>query len=40
VLLHYSTVISRLEDENVEIAQRIAILEERLGRSRESSEQE
>jgi hypothetical protein len=40
VLLHYSTVISRLEDENVEIAQRIAILEERLGRSPESSEQE
>lgn len=39
VLLHYSTVISRLEDESVELAQRIAILEERLGRSRESSEQ-
>ncbi len=29
VLLHYSTVISKLTDENVELAQRIALLEER-----------
>ena len=29
VLLHYSTVISRLTDENVDLAQRIALLEER-----------
>ena len=33
VLLHYSTVISKLTDENVELAQRIALLEERIGRS-------
>jgi len=33
VLLHYSTVISKLTDENVELAQRIALLEERVGRS-------
>jgi hypothetical protein len=33
VLLHYSTVISKLTDENVELAQRVALLEERLGRS-------
>jgi hypothetical protein len=32
VLLHYSTVISKLTDENVELAQRIALLEERIGR--------
>ena len=32
VLLHYSTVISKLTDENVELAQRIALLEERVGR--------
>lgn len=32
VLLHYSTVLSRLTDENVELAQRIAILEQRVGR--------
>jgi cell division septum initiation protein DivIVA len=30
VLLHYSTVISRLTDENVDLAQRIALLEERI----------
>ena len=29
VLLHYSTVISRLTDENVDLAQRIALLEEK-----------
>jgi len=34
VLLHYSTVISKLTDENVELAQRVALLEERLGRDR------
>jgi hypothetical protein len=33
VLLHYSTVISKLTDENVELAQRIALLEERMRRS-------
>ncbi|HXG75207.1 MAG TPA: DUF2304 domain-containing protein [Gaiellaceae bacterium] len=32
VLLHYSTVLSRLTDENVDLAQRIALLEERLAR--------
>ena len=32
VLLHYSTVLSRLTDENVELAQRIALLEERVAR--------
>ncbi len=32
VLLHYSTVLSRLTDENVELAQRIALLEERMSR--------
>jgi hypothetical protein len=30
VLLHYSTVISKLTDENVDLAQRIALLEERV----------
>jgi hypothetical protein len=33
VLLHYSTVISKLTDENVELAQRIALLEERVSRT-------
>jgi hypothetical protein len=33
VLLHYSTVISKLTDENVELAQRVALLEERVGRT-------
>jgi hypothetical protein len=28
VLLHYSTVVSKLTDENVELAQRIALLEQ------------
>ena len=32
VLLHYSTVISQLTDENVDLAQRFALLEERLSR--------
>ena len=32
VLLHYSTVISKLADQNVILAQRLALLEERLQR--------
>lgn len=32
VLLHYSTVISRLSDQNTILAQRLALLEERLSR--------
>ncbi len=32
VLLHYSTVISKLTDENVDLAQRIALLEDRVSR--------
>ena len=32
VLLHYSTVLSKLTDENVELAQRVALLEERVSR--------
>ena len=39
VLLHYSTVLSKLTDENVELAQRIALLEERVGRTEPASEQ-
>lgn len=31
VLLHYSTVISRLVDQNTTLAQRIALLESRIG---------
>jgi hypothetical protein len=31
VLLHYSTVLSSLTDENVDLAQRLALLEQRLG---------
>jgi hypothetical protein len=33
VLLHYSTVISRLSDQNTILAQRLALLEERLASS-------
>jgi hypothetical protein len=33
VLLHYSTVLSKLTDENVELAQRVALLEERVSRA-------
>lgn len=33
VLLHYSTVISELSERNVTLAQRVAILEERLKRT-------
>jgi hypothetical protein len=32
VLLHYSTVVSKLADQNVILAQRLALLEERLSR--------
>jgi cell division protein FtsB len=32
VLLHYSTVLSKLTDENVALAQRVALLEEQVGR--------
>ena len=35
VLLHYSTVISRLSDQNVVLAQRVALLEEELRRAGE-----
>ena len=38
VLLHYSTVISKLTDENVDLAQRVALLEERVGRERSTSQ--
>src|SRR5207249_760321 len=31
VLLHYSTVLSKLSDQNKTLAQRLALLEERLG---------
>ncbi|MBA2462848.1 MAG: DUF2304 domain-containing protein [Actinobacteria bacterium] len=34
VLLHYSTVISKLADQNVILAQKVALLEERLDSSR------
>jgi hypothetical protein len=33
VLLHYSTVLSKLTDENVALAQRVALLEERVTRA-------
>jgi hypothetical protein len=35
VLLHYSTVISKLSDQNSILAQRVALLEEKLGAARE-----
>jgi hypothetical protein len=37
VLLHYSTVISRLADQNSLLAQRLALLEERLRRESEDA---
>jgi hypothetical protein len=37
VLLHYSTVISRLADQNSLLAQRLALLEERLRREGEDA---
>jgi hypothetical protein len=38
VLLHYSTVISRLTDQNVVLAQRLALLELRLGEHERATE--
>jgi hypothetical protein len=38
VLLHYSTVISQLADQNVILAQRLALLEERLSASSRAPE--
>jgi Uncharacterized conserved protein (DUF2304) len=38
VLLHYSTVISRLSDQNVILAQRLALLEQRLREETVSAE--
>jgi hypothetical protein len=35
VLLHYSTVISRLSDQSTILAQRLALLEERVGEQRD-----
>jgi hypothetical protein len=35
VLLHYSTVISRLSDQSTILAQRLALLEERFGKERQ-----
>ena len=40
VLLHYSTVISRLSDENVTLAQRLALLEHRIGAGERPSPEE
>ena len=40
VLLHYSTVISRLTDQNVVLAQRLALLELRLGESERAAERD
>jgi hypothetical protein len=34
VLLHYSTVISKLADQNVILAQQLALLEERMKQTR------
>jgi hypothetical protein len=39
VLLHYSTVLSRLADQNTVLAQRVALLEERVTRAEGSAEQ-
>jgi len=38
VLLHYSTVLSKLTDENVLLAQRLALLEERVRRGEPGEE--
>jgi len=38
VLLHYSTVLSKLTDENVLLAQRLALLEERVRRGEAGGE--
>jgi Uncharacterized conserved protein (DUF2304) len=39
VLLHYSTVISRLSDQNKILAQRLALLETRLAEERDEPKQ-
>jgi hypothetical protein len=39
VLLHYSTVISKLSEQNIKLAQRIALLEARLGEERAGREE-
>jgi hypothetical protein len=39
VLLHYSTVLSKLTDENVLLAQKLALLEERVRRTETGGEQ-
>ena len=39
VLLHYSTVLSKLTDDNVLLAQRLALLEERVRRGETGGEQ-
>ena len=38
VLLHYSTVISKLSEQNIRLAQRIGLLEARLGEQRREIE--
>jgi hypothetical protein len=38
VLLHYSTVLSKLADQNTLLAQRVALLEQRLGRGSDAAE--
>lgn len=40
VLLHYSTVLSKLTDQNVLLAQRLGLLEERVRRARDEEEAE
>jgi hypothetical protein len=40
VLLHYSIVLSKLTDENVELAQRIALLEARMEQSESAASSE
>ena len=40
VLLHYSTVISRLSDQSTILAQRLALLEERFREEREGGERD
>jgi uncharacterized protein DUF2304 len=40
VLLHYSIVLSKLTDENVELAQRIALLEARMERTESAASSE
>lgn len=40
VLLHYSTVLSKLTDENVLLAQRLALLEERVRRGESGEERD